>query len=31
MRLDLYQLETARIAAEQGALLDQARAGLIGI
>lgn len=26
MRLDLYQLETARIAAEQGALLDQARA-----
>ncbi|MEY4979964.1 MAG: hypothetical protein RLZZ352_2234 [Pseudomonadota bacterium] len=25
MRLDLYQLETARIAAEQGALLDQAR------
>lgn len=28
MRLDLYQLETARIAAEQGALLDQARAVL---
>ena len=28
MRLDLYQLETARIAAEQGALLDEARAVL---
>ncbi len=28
MRLDLYQLETARIAAEQGALLNEARAVL---
>lgn len=28
MRLDLYQRETARIAAEQGALLDHARARL---
>ncbi len=26
MRLDLYQAETARIASEQGALLDQAKA-----
>ncbi|MFM1908902.1 MAG: hypothetical protein RLZZ591_2579 [Pseudomonadota bacterium] len=26
MRLDLYQAETARIAAEQGALLTQAKA-----
>ena len=28
MRLDLYQRETARVAAEQGALLDLARAAL---
>lgn len=26
MRLDLYQAETARVAAQQGALLEQARA-----
>jgi uncharacterized protein YutE (UPF0331/DUF86 family) len=29
MRLDLYQLETARIAHEQVSLLDQARAALL--
>ena len=28
MRLDLYQIETGRIAAEQGRLLDEARARL---
>lgn len=30
MRLDLYQAETARIAAEQSALLGQARAHRVG-
>ncbi|MDH3327547.1 MAG: DUF86 domain-containing protein [Gammaproteobacteria bacterium] len=30
MRLDLYQIETAQVAKEQGALLDEARLKLIG-
>jgi hypothetical protein len=31
MRLDLYQAETARIASEQSALLDEARQRLLNL